>query len=175
MSHRPGSIAWRITILWFRVRDLLRPPESILNEVGIGEGDRVLDYGCGPGSFALAAAKRVGPSGKVYAADANAMALAYLQKTAARQGLTNITVIHTDCQTGLESGSVDVALLYDTYHDLRDPTGVLEGLHRVLKPGGLLSFSDHHMGEEEILSGVTAGGRFQLAGKGRRTYTFVGA
>jgi len=160
------------TALWFGVRDLLIPPARVLDEVDIREGMRVLDYGCGCGSFALAAAGRVGPSGKVYAADINPLALEHVRKAAARRGLDNVEVIHTDCATGLESGTVDIALLYDTYHDLEDPACVLGELHRVLRPGGLLSFSDHHLREEEILHGVAGGGQFRLLEKGRRTYTF---
>lgn len=53
------------------------------------------------------------------------------------------------------------------------PEAVLQKLRRVLKPGGLLSFSDHHLSDEEIRSKLTAGGLFSFSGKGRRTYAFV--
>jgi len=48
-------------------------------------------------------------------------------------------------------------------------------LHRVLKPEGLLSFSDHHMKEDEILSGITESGLFTLSEKGKKTYGFLRA
>jgi len=67
---------------------------------------------------------------------------------------------------------VDVVLLYDTFHDLSHPSGVLEELHRVLKPNGFLSFSDHHMKENEIVSKVTNKGLFRLSRKGKGTYSF---
>jgi len=167
------TLDFKLTLLWFRVRDLFSPPGRILDEVKIEEGFRVLDYGCGSGSFTLVAAERIGPSGRVYAADINPLALEHVQEAAAKRGLRNVEVIHTDCATGLESGTVDVVLLYDTYHDLEDPTGVLHELHRVLKPQGILSFSDHHMREDEILSGVTGGRLFRLLRKGKRTYAFT--
>jgi len=69
--------------------------------------------------------------------------------------------------------AIDVALLYDTFHSLKDPSGVLEELHRVLKPNGILSFSDHHMKEDEILSKVTDRGLFRVSKKGKRTYSFL--
>jgi len=50
---------------------------------------------------------------------------------------------------------------------------VLEELHRVLKPEGILSFSDHHMKESEILSRLTSGGLFRLWKKGKKTYSFL--
>ncbi|MCK4637230.1 MAG: class I SAM-dependent methyltransferase, partial [Methanomicrobia archaeon] len=68
--------------------------------------------------------------------------------------------------------SVDVVLLYDTFHVLSDPNGVLEELHRVLKPNGILSFSDHHMEENEIVSKVANRELFKLSRKGKRTYSF---
>jgi len=76
-------------------------------------------------------------------------------------------------ETGLPDSSVDVVLLYDTFHGLGDPSGVLGELHRVLKPGGILSFSDHHMNEDEIVSSLTSGGLFRLSGKGDKTHTLV--
>lgn len=81
--------------------------------------------------------------------------------------------ICSDCKTGLPDNSVDVVLLYDTFHVLNDPKGVLKELYRVLKTNGFLSFSDHHMKENEILSRVTNGGLFKLSRKGKRTYSFL--
>jgi hypothetical protein len=49
---------------------------------------------------------------------------------------------------------------------------VLQELHRVLIPGGILSFSDHHMKERDIVAEVTIGGLFRPVRRGRRTYTF---
>ncbi len=167
-----STLAFELTRLWFGVRDLFTSPATVVGEAGIVPGACVLDYGCGPGSHALAALQLVGASGRVYAADINPLAVARLQAIAARRGLGNLHGILTDCATGLEGASVDVALLYDTYHDLAQPQAVLAELHRVLKPGGVLSFSDHHLQEQEILAQVTAAGLFAFEARGRKTYTF---
>ncbi|MFH1323270.1 MAG: methyltransferase domain-containing protein, partial [Methanobacteriota archaeon] len=63
--------------------------------------------------------------------------------------------IHSDRRTGLPDKSLDAVLLYDAFHDLEKPDDVLKEIHRVLKSDGILSFSDHHMKEEEIVSKVT--------------------
>jgi predicted methyltransferase len=51
------------------LRDLIRPPRAILREAGLGPGMAVLDFGCGPGGFSVAAVRLVGPAGRVYALD----------------------------------------------------------------------------------------------------------
>jgi 2-polyprenyl-3-methyl-5-hydroxy-6-metoxy-1,4-benzoquinol methylase len=109
----------------------------------------------------------------VYAADINELALQRVQALASKKGLSNIEAIHTDCATGLEKASVEVVLLYDIYHMFSTPSRILEELHRVMKPTAVLSFSDHHMREDAILSGVTRSGLFGLLKKGKRTYSFV--
>ena len=43
--------------------DLSRPAAHLLALVGLGEGETVLDVGCGPGTVTAMAAKGVGPSG----------------------------------------------------------------------------------------------------------------
>jgi ubiquinone/menaquinone biosynthesis C-methylase UbiE len=144
-----------------------------VKEVGIQEGFHILDYGCGPGSYIKAVAELVGKSGKIYALDLQPLALDMVKKIAAKNQLTNVETILSDCKTGLPDDSIDAVLLYDTFHDLADPNGVLEELHRVLKPDGILSFSDHHMKENEIVSNLTNTGWFRLLKKGERTYSFV--
>ena len=73
----------------------------------------------------------------------------------------------------LADESVDVILLYDTFHSLANPNGVLRELYRVLRPNGILSFSDHHMGGDEIASKGTNAGLFRFLRKDKRTYTFM--
>ena len=140
---------------------------------GIEPGFQVLDYGCGPGSYVTPLAELVGESGKVYALDIHPLAVQVVQRIASKKHLANVEVILSDCETGLADNSVDVVLLYDTFHGLGDPNGVLAELHRVLKPDGTLSFSDHHMREHEIVSKVTRGGLFKLSRRGKRTYSFL--
>jgi ubiquinone/menaquinone biosynthesis C-methylase UbiE len=156
----------------YRFRNFIVPRKNILKEAGLEEGFHVLDYGCGPGSYILPLADLVGPSGKIYALDIHPLAIKIVGKHAAKKHLVNVMTIRSDGQTGLPDQSLDAALLYDVFHDLEQPGMVLKELHRVLKPGGILSFSDHHLREQEIVSGVTKEGLFRFAKKGQKTYSF---
>jgi len=157
----------------FKLRDLILPCKEILQEVGIKPGFRVLDYGCGPGGYVVAASELVGESGKVYALDIHPLAVRRVRDIARKRRLTNVETICSDCLTGLPDGSVDVVLLYDIFHMLSDPQAILAELHRVLKPNGTLSFMDPHMSENKIISGVTNGQLFRSPRKGKKTYSFL--
>lgn len=156
----------------FRVRDFLQPRMDVLKEAGIESGYCVLDYGCGPGSYIAPLAQLVGASGEIYALDIHPLAIKEVQKIAARKAITNVKTIESNCKTGLLDNHVDVILLYDTFHDLSQPDDVLRELHRVLKSEGILSLSDHHMNEKEILTKITNTGLFRLLKKGKKTYSF---
>jgi ubiquinone/menaquinone biosynthesis C-methylase UbiE len=156
----------------FKIRDTLNPREDIVQEVGLKLGFQVLDYGCGPGSYILPVSEAVGPSGKLYALDVNPFALEMVKRIAAKNNLTNVATIQSDCATGLPDEALEAVLLYDVFHDLADQKAVLTELRRVLKPDGIVSFSDHHLKEDEIISKVTAAGLFKLQNKGKHTYTF---
>ena len=69
--------------------------------------------------------------------------------------------------------SVDIVLLYDILHDLKEHEGVLAELYRVLKPGGILSVSDHHLKKDEIISRVTENGLFRLSAKKENSINFA--
>jgi ubiquinone/menaquinone biosynthesis C-methylase UbiE len=166
-------MGFRVMAFSFKIRDFFRPRKDIVKEVGIKEGFRVLDYGCGSGNYVTAVAELVGKSGKIYALDINPLAIKMVKKIAVNKQLPNVETILSDCKTGLPDDSIDVVLLYDTFHDLSDPNMALEELHRVLKPNGILSFSDHHMKENEIISKVTDNELFRLLRKGEWTYSFM--
>jgi ubiquinone/menaquinone biosynthesis C-methylase UbiE len=166
--ERPQSgFGFRMMSLMFRFRDLLKPRGNIVKEVGLKLGSRVLDFGCGPGGYILPVEKLIGPSGKVYALDVNLTALNAVKSLAAKHHLTNIETIQSDMATGLPDGSIDIALLYDVLHHLKNPDAVLAELHRVLQPEGMLSVSDHHLEDDNITSRISAGGLFRLARKGK--------
>lgn len=168
-----SSFHFRLMFLSFTVRDFFVPPGRILSEAGIQPGFTVLDYGCGPGSFLIPLSELVGESGRVYAADMHPLAIRRIENIASKRRLTNLVAIQTDCETRLPDGSVDTVLLYDTFHTLTDPEKVLRELHRVLKRGGILSFSDHHATDTDMVSGITGAGLFRLSRKGKKTYTFL--
>ena len=172
MDSPMSSLDFKVMSLGFKIRDLVRPRSLVLKEAAIEPGSTVLDYGCGPGSYTAALARSVGPTGYIYALDINPAAIRVTERLAARRKIENLSTILSDCGTGLPDASVDVALLYDTFHHLSRPEDVLKELHRVVKPSGLLSFSDHHMKEQEILAGVTGSRLFEFERKGKNTYSF---
>jgi len=172
---RMSNLGFKAMAFTFKIRDFFRPRNNIVKEAGTKEGIRVLDYGCGPGSYVKAVSEIVGESGKIYALDIQPLAVESVKKIAEKHHLTNVETILSDCKTGLPDESIDVVLLYDTFHDLVNPKEVLEELNRVLKPNGILSFSDHHMREREIVSKITNRGLFRLSRKGEKTYSFLKA
>lgn len=175
MGKPESNLGFKLMAFSYKFRDFLQPRMNILKEVSIERGSHVLDYGCGPGSYVLPLAELVGQSGRIYALDIHSLALQMAERIVSRNQLTHVETICSDCETGLPDGSVDVILLYDTFHKLSEPQRVLEELHRVLKPNGVLSFSDHHMKEAQIKAALTEAGWFRLDRKGQRTYGFAKA
>jgi ubiquinone/menaquinone biosynthesis C-methylase UbiE len=167
-----SNVDFRVTSLMLKIRDIIKPREVVLKEVKIEPGFHVLDFGCGPGSYSICAGRLVGDGGKIYATDIHPLALKSVRKKAGKAGLKNVETVLTNGKTGLSDGSVDVVMLYDVFHHLREPEALLKEFHRVLKPGGLLSFSDHHMKEADIVSSVTNSGLFKLLETNKYTFGF---
>ncbi len=170
--HLQSNLDFRLMSMEFGLRDWLRPPVKILQEAGVCSGMTVLDFGCGPGGFSLAAARMVGPQGRVYAVDMHPLAVKSVRAAAMRKALNNIETIPGNGLVDIPAGSVDIVLLYDVLHDLSDPIPIQMEWHRVLKPKGILSVSDHHLKGESLLQMITGGGLFRLADHGRRLFQF---
>jgi ubiquinone/menaquinone biosynthesis C-methylase UbiE len=166
------SLAFRFMAWEIRKRSKPEFTDPVLAEAGIREGMTVLDYGCGPGAFTLAAARIAGADGKVYGLDIHPLAVRMVREKADRAHLSNITAILSDCATGLPDRSTDVVLFYDLLHMLKQPGPVIEEIHRVLAAEGILSVSDHHMKTDAIIEGIEEGGLFMNERTGAKTVRF---
>jgi len=174
MKDKPMSNThFKLMVKHFKKRDKEYPPLNKIKKTKIKEGSIVLDYGCGPGSYSIAAAQVVGDLGKIYAADIHPLAIEEVKKRAKETGLINIETILTDCDTNLEENSIDVVLLLDIYHDLSDPENILRELHRVLKKEGSLSVDDHHFKDDEIINKITSIKLFKFSERKEELFNFI--
>jgi len=172
MVELVSNSLFKFLAFMIKTRDILVNLNKVVNEIGIQQGDIVLDYGCGLGSFTIPAAKIVGEKGKVYSLDIHPLALKRTKKKAQRNKITNIEYIHSDCDTGLDDETVDVILFYDLLASLLTPQKQIVELHRILKPEGLLCVKDIHS-NEKILSTITEKDLFQLKNKGKKQFMFI--
>jgi len=152
--------------VFYRFMDLSKQ----LQKSGVREGQTVLDFGCGSGNFTIAAARIVGEKGKVYTQDIHPLAIEAVKKKVAKEKLSNVTTILSDVDTGLPDQSVDVVLLYRTFYLVKDKQGLLDELHRVIKPGGILSVLGG--GVEACSKTIDEDGRFVTYERGRRLLNF---
>jgi len=162
------NIAFTVMAFFLAIHRRFVDVRKPLERAGIKEGQTILDFGCGPGHYAIAAAKMVGAKGKVYALDIHPLAVRSVEKKAKKEGLTNITTILSDKDTGLPDQSIDVALAYDMIHMVNDKQALARELYRVLKPNGLLSIIVGHIKVEDVLKILEQDGLFSLRDRNSR-------
>jgi ubiquinone/menaquinone biosynthesis C-methylase UbiE len=120
-------------------REREEQPDKALDLIGIRTGMTVGDVGAGTGYMTLRMAKRVGPSGKVYANDIQPEMLDKLNENARRMELDNVeTVLGSEADAKLPAGKLDLVVLVDVYHEFSRPQEMLQSMRRSLKPDGRL-------------------------------------
>jgi len=113
----------------------------------IQPGTRVADLGAGDGTFAVALARRVGPSGHVYATELDAERLADIRRAATEAKLSNVTVIEgAVSRTNLPEACCDALFSRMVYHHLTDPAAINADIFRALRRGGRLVVIDFEPG-----------------------------
>ncbi|MDP9071331.1 MAG: class I SAM-dependent methyltransferase [Actinomycetota bacterium] len=112
--------------------------ELMLDHAGVQEGGRVLDVAAGAGGQTLAAARRVGPTGRVLATDISPRILTFASSEAVGAGLTKI-------ETQVLDGE-----------DLDVPGGSFDA---VISRVGLIYFPDQQRALRGMLAALRAGGR----------------
>ena len=106
-------------------------------------GASALDVGCGPGTATLPLARRVGPGGPVVGVDLTAPMIAWAERAATKEGLTNARFLVADVEDlgELADATFDTAISNFGVIFAPDPPRALSEIARVLKPGGVFAFS----------------------------------
>jgi ubiquinone/menaquinone biosynthesis C-methylase UbiE len=126
-------------------RFLYRPDR--LAERYVKYGDRVLDFGCGPGFFTREFARRVGEIGQVWSADLQEEMLDILRKKLDREELMSRVRTHR-CfpdHIGLPAelhGTFDVAFAIFVLHEVPDLEQYFREIALLLKPGGTFFYTE---------------------------------
>ncbi len=165
---------WTIRIMHDNpILPLVRNPHKLLKAAGLEQGRKVLEVGCGPGFFTIPAAEIVGDKGHVYALDIHPRAVERVKKKIEKKALKNVTPLCANASdTGLPGGSVDLAFVFGLRHVAGGLENMISELHRVLKPGGILSFEKTRGSEAALIEEVERGG-FAYTGKKGRIFLFT--
>ncbi len=122
--------------------------EVLIEPAEIGEGQVVVDYGCGPGALSIELARRVGASGKIIALDINQSFLAKTRIHAENNDFSaRVDARHIeDQQIPIDDQSVDRVLCKNVLEYVPNPETTIGEFHRILKPGGIAHVSDSDWG-----------------------------
>jgi SAM-dependent methyltransferase len=118
---------------------VLRPSTSaLLDRVGVPDGARCLDVGCGGGDVSLELAAR---GGRVVGVDVDEEKLAIAREEAAAAGL-DVEYRHADITSEDVGSGFDLCYCRFLLTHLTDPAGAVRRLHGALRPGGALVVED---------------------------------
>ena len=144
----PHELAFLLTI---PLRRLIQPPRTVVQRLHVKRDSRVLEVGPGPGYFSVEVAREI-PQGRLVLFDLQREMLAKARSRLRRAGATNVAFAQGDgSRIPFSSGSFDVVFLVAVLGEIPDPAACVESLHRVLRPGGLLSITAT-IGDPDALS-----------------------
>jgi ubiquinone/menaquinone biosynthesis C-methylase UbiE len=115
--------------------------EQALRLAGLRPGMRALDVGCGPGDVSFIAARLVGPTGTVLGVDASSDVVEFARARAAERGLSTVSFVQSTMDD-IAVDQVDAVIGRLILMHLPDPVATLRQLAGLVRPGGLLAFSE---------------------------------
>jgi len=140
--------------------------DRVMDLLQINAGKSVADIGAGSGWFTVQAARRITPSGTVFAVDINPKATKYIERRSQKENLHNVQVILSEPDDPkLPPHAVDAVLLLKTYHEVEHPVTLLRNLRASLKPGARVGIIDrmgngenHGVNREVVIQEATEAG-----------------
>lgn len=118
---------------------------AFLARLGVREGHRVLDLGCGPGLVSFELAALVGERGSVVALDESARWIAHVEGEVRARGVSNLRTVQSRIQEAeLEPESFDFVVARWVLSFLPEPGKIVHRIARALRPGGIFAIEDYN-------------------------------
>ncbi len=145
-----------------RQTDQRRAPEKMLAFTGVKTGMKVMDIEANAGYSTELLARAVGPTGKVYAQDSQALIDSLVKdkfdvraKNPAMQNVVHV-IRPFDDPVPPDVDNLDLITIFYSYHDITympvDRAAMNKKLFAALKPGGFLVIADHSARQGDSVS-----------------------
>jgi len=128
--------------------------DRVVEALKISPGQKVADLGSGSGLFSRPIARQAGEKGIVYAIDIDPELLKHVEKSAQENKLNNIrTVLAAEDDPKIPE-PVNLIIIIDTLHHIKNQATYLKNLRRYLQPSGRIAVIDFNRtwppGHEEM-------------------------
>ena len=123
--------------------ELAHESEWLFDRIGVGEGWRVVEIGCGPRGCLDLLSKRVGATGSVVGVERSADQVERARHFAAGSHLMNVEVLDADARAvGLPERSFDLATARLVLVNVPRPEEIVAEMIRLVKPGGVIALHE---------------------------------
>ena len=136
----PHEISFFLELPW---RNFTLSPQKLFARLHLTPTSHVLEVGAGSGFYSVEIARRI-PDGHLEVLDLQPEMLKKAQQKLEAQGLSNVSYTLADArQLTFAAGMFDVIVLVTVLGEVADQRAFLSEAHRVLKPQGIISISEH--------------------------------
>jgi ubiquinone/menaquinone biosynthesis C-methylase UbiE len=117
--------------------------QRLLGRLDIHRGGRVIDIGCGPLGVLDLLSTMVGPKGRAIGLDNEPRMIVHARQTIAERDLASVELVLADAaDTGVESGSLDLAHERLVLINHPAPQNIVDEMARIVRPGGWVAIEE---------------------------------
>jgi len=137
----PHQMTW---VLDLPGRGLIMPANTVARRLPVKQDAQVLEIGPGSGFYSVQAAKRI-PRGRLTLLDIQPEMLKKSARKLQAAGLSNFDTRQADGKClPFENDTFDAIFMVTVFGEIEDRESFLLEAARVLKPGGVISITEHH-------------------------------
>ena len=136
----PHEMSFFLELPW---RNIMLSPQKLVSRLALTPTNHVLEVGAGSGFYSVEVARRIS-AGHLELLDLQPEMLKKAQQKLEAKGLSNVGYTLADAgKLPFTEDSFDVLFLVAVLGEIANQKAFLSEAHRVLKPGGILSISEH--------------------------------
>lgn len=139
-----GTDADELDRLGFQHKVWSKEANALWLQMGLGQGKRILDLGCGPGFATFDLGTIVGRNGSVVGVDKSPGYIEYAKQQASARGFSNLEFLEADfADLQLADNSFDAAYCRWALCWMDEPQPIVDLVADALKPGGVFGAQEY--------------------------------
>jgi SAM-dependent methyltransferase len=126
-----------------QANELTHDSERLFDQIGVRDGWRIVEIGCGPRGCLDLLSNRAGATGRVVGVERSAEQVQRAQQFTADSHLTNVEVVHADARnTDLPEQAFDLATARLVLVNVPEPEQLVAEMVRLVRSGGIVALHE---------------------------------